>query len=150
MLRVSNDPMPWVSFQFFCQFFTRKGPWVCKGIERVEFVRAIGDSQSQLNLGHKVPTQYDSIYLFYRRLLTEHTMEISQIFSDKKHPNIKSIKTQPLHCSALQATAELQEQVREVKLRLEPEYKHKMMSMDRVLTHTTRQVYIQNYLCIEG
>jgi len=58
-------------------------------------------------------------------------MEISQIFSDKNHPNIKSIKTQPLHCSNLRfrlnrATG----QVLEVKLRFEPEYKHKIMSMD--------------------
>jgi len=53
---------------YFFGIFTRKGPWVCKGIERVKFVRAIGDSQSQLNLDHKVSTQYDSIYLFLQKI----------------------------------------------------------------------------------
>ena len=70
----------------FVEVFTRKGPELCKFLDRVCWARAFGQRPC---LRHNAMGGTTTIYN-HQGLLTEHTVEISQIFSDKNHPGLKT------------------------------------------------------------
>jgi len=84
--------MPWTwSSSFFVTIFTRKGPELCKIKDREGrpgHWEALQDSQVEDIMPQLAPSAgFNYLQIFS---LTERTIEISQIFSDKNHPNLEN------------------------------------------------------------
>jgi len=80
--------VPWTLSSSFVEIFTRKRPELCKSLDRVKLGQGFMGSGPCLR--HNAKRGARQIFTNHHGLLTEHTVEISQIFSDKNHPGLKT------------------------------------------------------------